>query len=568
VDWAQVRLILAARRRMLWNRMSRSPWVAALNIVLYAAFGFLAVVLNSALGAWVHGCGDREVAGAAVHLVYLCVFFMLATTPPLQLRGNEFLDVTKLFVHPVSHRTVFAATLCGLMTSGSVLFFTLPAVAVSVGAASSAAGAFAGAVVALLLVAVSTAVGQFLLLTYLNTLRSRRWRDLVTWLAPLVFGAFYVAFRLEFGGSAAGGQIRATLRWLAGWIDWTLPLPSWWGAHAVTGEGWLRWLPALALVPALAWLVRAAAVLQERAYHGEVPAEPAVNLAARRSLFARVAQRLPDPIGAVAEKELALFAREPAVRSLLVSQAIYAVVPLALALWNAIGEAHEAGGLARLAPFAACVAYPLLLAELGIAMNLLGLEGGGVVHALLLPVPRRIMLLGKDAAYLIVFGTVNGVVGCLAVLAAHLLAGSGLSGDVLARAALGFLEGPCAVAAALAVGNVNAVISPVRLAVRDRRALRQQMSGREGCLRSLQGLAGVFATAVLCLPVFLLFHWGDIVHAATDGRESAPVWLRAVLPLAATLFCAVAVWVGAVLGGAWLGAREEPIVANLARSEE
>ena len=569
IDWAQVRLLFATNWRVWFNRISQRRATLIATAIFLVMFGVLAIGGSVAIGAgirWLRAT-QPDVAAGAVHLVFLGVFFLLVITPVLGFRGNEFLDVTKLFVYPVSHRTVFAATLGGLLGSGAVLFFSVPLIAAVIGYGGSIDEVIAGLIATLLLLVVAVALGQFLLLAFLDTFKSRKWRDLSMILVPLVFGGLYVSFQvLAQSGARDRSQFLGVVEWFSAWKDWTLPLPSWWAAHAVTGDGAVRLLPVLALAALLAWLVHASAVLQERTYYGEVRDDAPVAGVQRRGFIARVASRLPDPLGALVEKEVAILGREPAVRSILIGQAMYPVI------WGGVGivsltRAPDVGALAKYVPLAGLIAYPLLLMELGLFINLLGLEGGGAVHAMLLPVKRRLLLLGKDAAYLMVFGTINAIVAVAATIAGFVLTHSGTPAAWVGYCLLGAIEGYCVAAVGLALGNVVSVVLPIRVAVGDRPALAQQVRGRDVCMRSLLGLVGVFGSLLLSLPVAAGFHL-PYVLGVIPGWAAPPGWVILVTAPFAVAIAFGLMYAGAIIGGGLLQAREEDVVARLAKSDD
>lgn len=570
IDWRQVRLVISLRWRILFNQWSTRPGMAALSVIVIAAFGMMFALAGVALMTLIPHLrqgesGGPDLAAAAVHQTFLFVFLLMTVTPVMGLRGNEFLDVTKLFVFPVSHRTVFAATLGGLMTSLSVVFFYLPMAGAVIGYGGTTGEILAGLAIAALLLVAAVATGQFLLVTFLATLKSRKWRDISSVVFPLFAGGIWATFSIMSRGQASDGAVAGVVRWFARWVDWTMPLPSWWAGHAVTGTGWVRFLPVAALLALVVWLIRASATMQERAYYGETGGgEAATQAVGRRGVFLRIAGKLRDPLGALAEKEISLFFREPAVRSMLIGQSIY---PL---MWVGIGVMklmrQDPATLARFAPLAGLVAYPLLMMEFGLVINQLGLEGGGAVHAMLLPVPRRTLLLGKALAYLLVLGTFNAAAAVIATVLAWGLTHAGAWHECAAYSLLGALEGYCVIAVGIGIGSVISVIAPMRVAVRDRRALRQQTSGKDGCLRSLLTFAGLFAIAMLAAPVGLCFHLPTIARIA--GWTQVPGWLPLVTVPLAVLGGGVAIAVGTWFGGSLLESRDEDVISRLAKADE
>ena len=567
IDWRQVRLIISLRWRILFNQWSTRPGMAALSVIVIAAFGMMFAFAAFALLALVQHLrqtGSADLAAAAVHQTFLFVFLLMSVTPVMGLRGNEFLDVTKLFVFPVGHRTVFAATLGGLMTSLSVVFFFLPMAAAVIGYGGTTGEILAGLAIAALLLVAAVATGQFLLVTFLATLKSRKWRDISSVVFPLFAGGIWATFSL-MSRREGGGALEGVVRWFATWVDWTMPLPSWWAGHAVTGTGWVRFLPVAALLAAVVWLIRASAAMQERAYYGETGGgEAATQAVGRRGFFLRIAGRLRDPLGALAEKEIALFFREPAVRSMPIGQSIYPLI------WVGVGVRklllQDPASLALYAPLAGLVAFPLLMMEFGLVINQLGLEGGGAVHAMLLPVPRRTLMLGKALAYLLVLGTFNAAAAIVATILAWVLTGAGAWHECAAYSLLGALEGYCVIAIGIGIGSVVSVIAPMRVAVRDRRALRQQSSGKDGCLRSILSFAGLLSIALLAAPIGLCFHLPAIARIA--GWTQVPGWLLLVTVPLAAFGAALAIALGTWFGGGLLESRDEDVISRLAKADE
>jgi hypothetical protein len=569
VDWRQVRLLLAANWRTRLNAAARTPARAAFVALMMLMMTVGALMFSAFIGFKVGTLKpDRpDLAAALVHQMFLFVFFVVAVTPVLGFRGNEFLDITKLFVHPVSHPTVFVATLLGLATSGPVLVLTLPLAGAVIGFGGGALRVATGLTAALLLVVTSVALGQFLLFAFLNRLKSRKWRDLTMVLVPLIVGGMWVSMNLLTGrGGMARDGFQAAVEAFSRAQDWLLPLPSWWASRIATGDGWPRLFLAAALVAVTAWLVRVSARLEERAYLGEVEDGVDTEKISGRGVLTRVAARLRDPLGALVEKEIALLRREPAVRSILIGQSMYPV------MWAGIGiiTVVRGGGfasLAKYAPLGGLVAFPLLLMELGLLWNQLGLEGGGAVHSMLLPVPRRTLLAGKAVAYLLVFGTLNALVAVVVTIAAYAVTGAGSPAACAGWSLLGALEGYCVLAIGLGIGAVISVVFPARVAVRDRRALRQQAGGREGCLRGLVGLIAFGGAVTIALPVGALFHLSYLIRLFPDASRPAP-WLPLVTVPVAVAVSGAVLFCGCALGGHLLAAREEDVVSRLTKADE
>ena len=136
----------------------------------------------------------------------------------------------------------------------------------------------------------------------------------------------------------------------------------------------------------------------------------------------------------------------------------------------------------------------------------------------------------------------------------------------IGRGLLGALELLCLTTVAIGFGNVLSVLLPVRLASRDRRALRQQASGKEGCLAVVKTLLGMGMVVMAGVPVVLCFHHADIVRALRADFDTG-VALLLTVPLAVALSVGVLL-LGARIAAARIQHRTEWLVGKLTRSED
>jgi hypothetical protein len=517
----------------------------------------------------------------AMHLSFALVYGVLVLSPALGFRGNEFLDVTRLFHLPVSHRTVFTAATAGISVSGAVLFWLPPLVGLLLGYMAPVDpwnrmrfgdvdwGLFAvrmGLVLAFLFHAV--AVGQMVMLVLLNFLRSRRFQDLGMVVAPVLAGGSYLAVFWAVGH--AGRASRAHRRILPDLLareysDWIPFLPSRWLTETLTGAGAgiAHWLPfLLGFVPLTLLVLAAAAALQERAFLGEVPPlEAGRGGSGRRIPGGRLLARFfPDPVLAVASKEVRLLRREPIVKTVLIGQAFLLTIPV-VALAVRSGDRGDAvGAVARIWWL---LPYLLVFVQNTLTMNLLGLEGPGVSHLRTTPVSWRSILVGKDLCYLLGFGTLNALF-CAAVLALVRAVRPERVPDPAEAILLSAVGGGAALAVVLAVGNALSVTLPTSRAARGRMALRQQAAFSEGCYEKLARLAVFAGTLVLVAPIPFALHvlrhnaqgffqedWWPPVAVAFSLLYAGAL-LRASLPLAERL----------------ASQEEETILRRLTRPEE
>ena len=564
IDWRQVRLVVGAHWRIVVRAAS-----ASVGKLLLTALG-LAILAGLVVGATVatylgiaylrSDPQTSHVAGAAVHGIFLFSLVTLTVSPALGLRGNEFLDVTKLFSYPVNHRTVFAASLAGLLTSGSVLLFTVPLFGAVLGYGGSPAEILGGLAAALMVAFTGIALGQTALLLFLDVFRSRKWRDLSRLVVALFGAGLYAGMRLT-SGSAMEQGLHAGLATLDRWKDWLLPVPSWWGAHAVTGTGFVRWLPALALPVLVVWLVRVAGRLQERAYFGEIEERTeAVSGAGGGGIAGWFGRRVPGAFGAALEKDLRLLFRDPTVRLQLIQRFAFLVVPLAAAFVQ--------GGRRGAPPpdvLLAAIVYLPALGSLRFALNPLGTEGPGIQQSVITPASRRTILGAKVAALCVALGGGISVLVALATFVAAMVVGRMDVGTSLGRAGLAILEHGAVLGVFAGIGAVVGPFFPQRAVTRERRALKQASTDQGGCVSSLVYLAAFLGGLVVCAPIAFAFHHPAILAAAAGTDSSA--FLALSVPLALAYGVGLAI-VGVRIGGAVLVRREETVVAELTKSME
>lgn len=566
---AQLALLLRVHFKVLWRQATATPGRKFVSSLLVGLGTFASVLLGvvAFAGMWVgrHKSGmTPESLDEAMHLSLAAAWAILVLSPALGFRANGFLDVSRLFHLPVSHRTVLSASTIGICLSGAVLFWLPPLFGLVLGHMTPARGGtwgrvdlpgvdwglFAlrmGLVACLLFQAV--ALGQVLVLLLLDFLRSRLFRDLALVVAPVLGGAVYLGtwWVLARGRTQVGPGGHVLRDVLAAGLSERIPfLPPRWLSSTFVGIGGgdgAAWLPfLLGFVPLTLLAMAAAALLQERAFLGDVPPETGEREASgRRVPGGRLLARFfSDPCLAVASKELRLLRREPIVKTVLIGQAFFLALPILAVSMGRRGGDDPLGAVARtswLLPFV------LVFVENTLTMNLLGLEGPGIAHLRTTPATWRTVLVGKCLCYLLVFGTMNALFSTAAFLALSAVRPERVPAPV-GTALYAAVEGTCALAVVLAVGNVLSVTMPSPLTVRGRMALRQQSSFSEGCYEKLARVAVFAGTLVLVLPIPMLVHiLPNFAHGVFQEAWWPPVgavlgalyaWglLRASLPIA------------------------------------
>ena len=587
-SWIQFRLLLGIHFRVLKRQATATPGRRVVSILLVTLGGVASILLGLTVLAsmWVgrHRVGlDPRLLDEAVHLGFAAVFVALVLSPALGFRGSDFLDVTRLFHLPVSHRTVFAASTVGISSSGGVLFWLPPLAGLLAGYQLPVRGDVWTRVdwssmdwgllsvrmfLVLLFLLHAVAVGQLLVLLLLDVLRSRRFRDLTMAMAPVVAGAVYFGawWALTRGRSDLGPRSGAMHHLLGLGLSDRFPfLPSRWLTEAIVGSeagGAGAWLPFLVgFLPLTLLVYFVGSRLQERAFLGDVPPPDLERGGSGRRIpgGAFLARLFPDPVLAIASKELRLLRREPIVKTVLLGQAVFLLLPVVMMALRP-REEDAVGTVARISW---AIPFLLVFVENTLTLNLLGLEGAGMGHLRTTPASWREILLGKNLCYLLLFGIVNAVLSAGALGAMALLRPEKVPdpGNAILVAAVG---GAAALAVVMAVGNVLSVSLPTPLTVRGRMALRQQGSFSEGCYEKLARVAVFAGTLVLVVPIPLALH----VLPANAGGIFQEAWWP---PLAAALsvaYAAALLRISLPMAEEMARAGEDAILRRLTRSGE
>jgi hypothetical protein len=490
-------LLLALRARTFLRSGGRG-WRKALPLFGLLMLGGLSTWLAAGAVLVTRDLAARspELLPEWVHLSFLFVWVSLVLLPLLGFAGSDFGDVSKVYHLPVRPRTVLLAHTLAQFGGGFSLFFLPLLAGISVSLPGGAGLTVLRLGLSVLFLLHAAILGQALRLLFLHTLRSRRFRDLAAILAAVFTAVVYVSLRLLFAGPDATEAIRRALS--AGVSAWLVPLPPLWlsaGVAPGAGAGQAA-LIVFGFVPLNVLLVPLAAVLMDRAFYSDVP----VALP-RRATVDRGANReaprglgfLPASVRAVAGHQLTLLRREPSLKAMLIQQSIFVLLPAVLVV---VQSGEEARGEIT-AYMTEWWLYLLLFIESTLAFDLFGLDGPGITHLLVAPVPRRRLLLGKLLAHLLLFFVLNALLfaGLLAFLAWQ---GMGLAaGRALSLAAL-WVAGLLAL---LGVGAVVSVLAPYPIGATSRRAVDQAGRSRGGCLRVGINLTGVLAVALLLAPM-------------------------------------------------------------------
>lgn len=553
-----LRLMLWLKWTLTWRgyRNNRMKVVGAIMSVVL----FLPLSLGIAFGLHWAAHAAPALAPALTRAALAIVYFIWAVTPLLGFQLNESYDLTKLFTYPLSPRRVFLGSVLGSLLDLPVLL-TLPTFVVlwNVFSPTLLAG-LASALLLLLFLLHTLALGQAVTLALVGFLRSRRFRDITIILFPLLGMAYYVGQRVFFyqAGPDAFTRLLHSPIWRI--ADWLPPGYAASGLSAAADGEWgfvLLRLGALALACALTFW--AAATALQTLYLGDrgpLSARPrweagaAGASAQNRFASGGLPAFVPAEIVAVAVKEFLYLGREPQYKAMAV-QSLYTVIAIAVPLLLP-ATAHEGtvGTLNFFGDWLPLVfSATLLLSLLPLLFNLWGGEGAAITVLFSFPTRRRSLLLGKNLAHGALLLILN-VVGLFLV--------AGLTGRWGALP-LALVWTLLACPVLLAAGNLVSVRFPHRMLVRGQHWSRGGVAtagdNSQGCAYAFLYLLAYGATFAALLPAAVavllprLLGW-------------SPLWYALALPLAALYAGALYV---ILLGQAetWLLAREPEIAARI-----
>lgn len=500
--WLKCRLVWRAYRR---NLSTLAGAIVAALLLLPCSLA----VAGGALAGFL--LLNPESAAHLLRGILLVAYAIWLLVPIFGYALTEDYDISKLFLYPLSPRLLLAGAIVGSLVDFGVLFLLPTLAAVVIGFTKSVAAFPVVVLAAGLFLFHTVAFSQAVNLAGAGFMRSRRTRDIMVVLIPLLWAAIYAAWHVL-------PRRLASLEW-SHFFDsraWDLInyLPPGLAARSIAGiargdlAAGLGFLLALGAVAA-ATLYLAAWVL-ELVYSGEVTSAPARPRAARARAAAPAGApgaagltrpgpvvRLPAVVEAVASKELKYLVRDPYFKSTLaISIYMLAVVGLAFLVPR---EGREAMSLRFRQALPWGGTGLLLLMQSQLPFNAFGTEGRAASLLFLFPSPRRQILVGKNLALFIAFSVVNPV---FVLIFAALARDASLFPGLLLWMELGTVV-------LISWGNLVSVWFPIPVVMRGW-SIRQQ-SASLGFTRALLYLFAASVDSILVLPVLAAFviplHW-------------------------------------------------------------
>lgn len=521
----QLRLLFWLKWRLMLRMYQRQLSAAVGAILAAVIFLPIALLVGGGCLAGFLLLEPRE----AVHLlrgVLLGAYLLWLLAPLFGYALTEDYDISKLLLFPLSARLLLAGTILGSVIDLGVLVLLPTMAAVVIGFTKSVwALPIVAAAIGLFLFH-ALALSQAISLSSAGILRSRRMRDIMVVLVPLLFTSFYVGMQILPRRMAKVNWSRV----LEGptW-DVINYLPSGLAARAIGGAARGDYLPALGFLAALGAIsvatIYLAGWLVERLYAGEVVSAPARRRARRPTVEAEgeaerraearpgwaswVGDRLSPAVQAVAAKEMKYVARDPYYKHSLVMM-VYALAVMVIVFlrpWQGEGGLANVGDLMLWGGTAF-----VLMMECQALFNMFGTEGAAASVLFTFPSARREIVLGKNIALFVAFSAVH-------VVAAVILCGLARK-LYLVAAVLVWME--LASVVLISCGNLASVFFPIRVVVRGWKIQRQSSS--RGVVQGLLAFAAWGVSNCLAAPV--------LAAVVVPTYWVSPLWFVVTIPMA------------------------------------
>lgn len=273
-------------------------WYGLWTFAAVGAFSFTA----SASAAKLAGVLSLELAG-------VCAYWQVM--PVVSATMGSSLDMRKLLAYPLPHGRLFLVEILLRLVSGAEMILVLSGAAAGVAMNPAGGGILTMAAALAVFVVFNLALASGVKSLLERLLTKRKIRELIVlltallWVAPRFF--MVTGYRSPLGRRALDSALAAGLPWSA-------------AAHAALGQfRGLVWLSLLAWTAAAAWFGRAQferSLRYDAAAALASPAESGQQASFADRWFRMPSRVLPDPLGALVEKELRTLARAPTFRNL------------------------------------------------------------------------------------------------------------------------------------------------------------------------------------------------------------------------------------------------------------
>jgi ABC-2 type transport system permease protein len=555
-----LRLLFWLKWTLMWRRYQQNA-MALVGVIVALVF-FLPMSLGVGIGTgYAYHALSPAWAGQLLRAVLLGIYLIWIFAPLLGYALNESYDITKLFLFPLTTRQLFTGAIFGAIIDFPVLLATPALLAIIIGFPHSAASLLITVLAVLIFFFHTLSMSQTVLLASESFLRSRRYRDIMLAVAPLLAAFFYLSFQLlphllfHRSGHFDYHQLTDSTAW-----EVVSYLPPGIAARAITAGAQGHDLAAGGLLLILGVVALAtvylAGWLLEKICTGTVESGSAARPARAKTARTRATSQpvgtaarvaLPPVVTAIFQKELKYFQRDPAFKAMLM-QFIYLFVVFFVYRWNM--SMYTSGYTSSYHPptfMLWMLAWMPLFLEASLTSNIFGVEGDAIGTLLLFPSSRRQIMQGKNLALFLALWPLNAIIVVI--------------GSMIANAAslivplIGMLT--LASIVLIAAGNLTSICFPYRIVRRGWRMQTQSAGG--GCGRSLVAMGVMACVGILLLPVIAAV----LAPVYLIGRA----WLALTVPLA-VLYVVSGYLLSLRLSVPLLQQREQRLIAALTKAEE
>ncbi|HLF60461.1 MAG TPA: hypothetical protein VI980_04715 [Acidimicrobiia bacterium] len=492
-----VRRLAGLKARLTWNGVRGD---------VQRRFGLpIALILLTWLGVWLAGAyietarslqsQDPEALAEFMGWVALFTFFAWVALPVIIFPLDENLDPQQLALLPITPNHMITGLVVASFIAPSTV---IPLLLIGANAAILTAGWWMVIPASLVFLGLLAVGSQLFSASISAILRTRRGRDVATFLVLGIAGGSFLLYRSVSQTVAAEGVTAAAASHPI--MQWSLLLPPVAAQQAIVQAAAGDPIPALvALTAAVVGLLAMAAAWRKLLGWLLTTPEQRNRPAAR----ARRSGMAFGPWGVVptlARKELRFYVRDPRQRLVWTGTVIFVGLAIGGVVMNATGffDFREREWAPLVAPVL------VLFVGLPIALNLFGWERNAASYLFVLPSKPRQLLLGKNlavAAALVVETTVLTIGLALFSSNWHWI----------------WLVVPLTVAAIgcqLAVGNLVSVLAPLRLPREGTDVFAQ--STEQGCLAIVSQTVSFFAIGLLLIPpasvTVLTVEFGQVIN--------------------------------------------------------
>jgi ABC-2 type transport system permease protein len=476
---------------------------------------------------------ESDPAALSDYLAWSALFLFLVwvTLPVIIFPLDENLDPQQLATLPITPNRMVSGLAAASLVAPSVV---VPVMVIGANAVALSGGWWMAVPAALVYVGLLAVGSQLFSATISGILRTRRGRDIATFLVlGLAAGGFFV-YRSVSQSIAASGIGDAVL---------SRPIIDWWAVIPPVAAQ-KAWIDAAAgeVIPAAAALTAALAGLLVLAWLwrrllGWLLTTPVQQ--SRPAARARTGGMATGPWGVIptmARKEFRFYLRDPRQRLVWTGTVIFVGLAVGGAMMNATGLFDIRGQ--EWGPLVAPVL--VLFVGLPIALNLFGWERNAASYLFVLPPKPHQILIGKNLA----------VATALVIETALLTLGIAFFTGHWTWVWLVLPLTIAAIGCQLAVGNLVSVLTPLRLPREGTDVFAQ--STEQGCLAIVSQTVSFFAIGLLLVPPASV-----VVLTVSFGQVLAP-WIATLFAIGWGL---VFYGVSLFIAGRLLGRRMPEVLA-------